>query len=358
MIKETDWKNVHILGRTIPEEGCLPMEWTASGVEFEINCSEFGACFEAGSNIYMPWISVIFDGYPITHMPVQDGEHEYIFFRGLDPSIKHHVRISKDFQPIPGDATCFLNLKYIIHDGSISKPADKKLKIEFIGDSITSGEGALGDRDEIDWISPYFSSVENYAVMTADELDADFRLISQSGCGVLSAWDNNPNGILGNVYDSTLAEYDDRSYDHSSWKPDVIVINLGTNDEGSFTNPAFTDPKTGKVYKNKKLPDGSYDPDDVRRFQLSVIEFLKHVREVNPGSYILWVYGMLGFAFSEIIEDAVNEYKSSTKDDNAAYMLLPETTWETFGSRGHPGPLSHKNASEVLIKHLKGILNK
>ena len=31
MIKETGWKNVLVLGRTVVKEGCLDLVWTASG---------------------------------------------------------------------------------------------------------------------------------------------------------------------------------------------------------------------------------------------------------------------------------------------------------------------------------------
>ena len=49
---------------------------------------------------------------------------------------------------------------------------------------------------EQDWIPAFFSSVNNYAVMAADRLNADFRLVSQSGWGIVSGWDNNPHTLL------------------------------------------------------------------------------------------------------------------------------------------------------------------
>ena len=52
-------------------------------------------------------------------------------------------------------------------DGEFDKVEEKSMNIEFIGDSITSGEGSIGAKKEDDWISMWFTSHNNYAVMTA-----------------------------------------------------------------------------------------------------------------------------------------------------------------------------------------------
>ncbi|HCI84582.1 MAG TPA: GDSL family lipase, partial [Lachnospiraceae bacterium] len=48
----------------------------------------------------------------------------------------------------------------------ITAPPEASLTIEFVGDSITSGEGSCGAQMEEDWISPYFGVENNYARMT------------------------------------------------------------------------------------------------------------------------------------------------------------------------------------------------
>ncbi|WP_341349716.1 hypothetical protein [Clostridium butyricum] len=47
----------------------------------------------------------------------------------------------------------------------------------------------------------WFSTTNNYAVITSKKLDADFRILSQSGWGVLCGWDNNPNHALPRYYE-------------------------------------------------------------------------------------------------------------------------------------------------------------
>ena len=89
-----------------------------------------------------------------------------------------------------------------VHTDGKLMPIEKKwLKMEFIGDSITSGEGTFGARQEEDWIPMFFSSLRDYAYLTAKELDAEYRVFSQSGWGVCNTWDNNPNGALQSTTD-------------------------------------------------------------------------------------------------------------------------------------------------------------
>ena len=353
MTEITTWEKVHICGRTVDRPGCLNLVWTGSGAEFEMNASELGIVLETGPHLYMPWISLVLDGEWIAHIPVQEGENKYMLFKGMDPSVTHKVRIVKDFQASVDDPSSYLYLKKIIVNGEIRKPAPKKYNIEFIGDSITSGEGALGAHEEMDWITPYFSSVRNYAFMVAEELCADYRSISQSGWGIVNGWDNNIHTTLPAIYHSTEAKRGVRDYDHSSWKTDAVVINLGTNDDFSFQNPPFTDPETGKVYQNSNLPNGEHDPEALKRIEKGIIDFVKDVRQSNPQAHIVWVYGMLGFGLGETIEKAISAYISVSGDGNAAFLKLPDTAEDAFGSRGHPGEKSHRASARVIADHLR-----
>lgn len=356
MTEITTWEKVHILGRTIDKPGQLNFVWTGSGVEFEMNASELAIVIETGAHMYMPWISLVLDGEWIAHIPVQEGENKLTLFKGMDPSVKHKVRIVKDFQASVDDPTSFLYLRKIIVNGEIRKPAPRKYNIEFVGDSITSGEGALGAHEEMDWITPYFSSVRNYAYMIAEEMDADYRSISQSGWGIVNGWDNNIYTTVPSIYHSAEAKRNVRDYDHSSWKADAVVINLGTNDDFSFQNPAFTDPATGKTYGNKNLSNGEHDPEDLKRIEKGIIEFLKDVRKSNPQAHIVWVYGMLGFGLGVTIEKALSSYISESGDKNAAFLKLPDTADDAFGSRGHPGEKSHRATADVICEHLRNVL--
>ena len=356
MHRDNSFENVHILGRGTKRDGYLDLIWTASGIEFDMNASELGIELWGGSSMTMPWISVCMDGKWLAHIPVQEGTNKITLFKGMDPNVTHRVRIIKDFQAEVDAPKNSLRITELLCDGRIRKPDEKKYRIEFVGDSITSGEGILGAHEELDWITPYFSSVRNYAVMTADALDADFRLISQSGWGVVCGYDNSPYKSVPAIYDSLNARMYVDDYDHDSWKADAVVVNLGTNDGGAFDSLPFTDPKDGKVNKNKKLADGSYDPESLARIEKGIKDFLKHLRQTNPEAHLLWVFGMLGWGLADAIEKAVSSYIDETGDKNAAFLKLEEAKGEAFGSRGHPGYANHKAASETIANYLKTVL--
>ncbi|SHI28645.1 hypothetical protein SAMN02745229_02796 [Butyrivibrio fibrisolvens DSM 3071] len=39
-----------------------------------------------------------------------------------------------------------------------------------------------------------------------------------------------------------------------------------------------------------------------------------------------------------------------------SYLALPDTKTDGFGSRQHPGPVSHKNAANVIVDYLKEVI--
>ena len=75
--------------------------------------------------------------------------------------------------------------------GEFLQLTEPKYRLEFVGDSITSGEGTVGAVYEEDWISAFFSAMNTYPRMVADALSAEYRVVSQSGWGIVTGWDGN-----------------------------------------------------------------------------------------------------------------------------------------------------------------------
>ena len=55
-----------------------------------------------------------------------------------------------------GDPESLLQICALETDGSFEPVEPRALKLEFIGDSITSGEGSIGAKAEEDWVSMFF----------------------------------------------------------------------------------------------------------------------------------------------------------------------------------------------------------
>ncbi|MDG0811103.1 SGNH/GDSL hydrolase family protein [Cohnella rhizosphaerae] len=313
-----------------------------------------------------PWISVLVNGAQVSRQMIAAGRHWLCVFRAMNEDTVKNVRIVKDTQAMSGDPSCLLQIRSVRCDGDFLPVTDKPLKIEFIGDSITSGEGAIGAACEQDWIPMWFSAIDNYAAMTAEALDAEYRIVSQSGWGVVTGWDNNPKSNLPDYYEQVcglLAGDRNRELgameanDFAAWQPDAVVVNLGTNDGGAFNSPEWRDPQTGETHKRRLNADGTMNEDDVADFERAVARFAGKLRRCNPGAHIVWAYGMLGTPMLSAIERAVDAYRAQSGDARVTVVRLPEMTADTAGARHHPGKQAHARAAAVLVGAIRPLLD-
>ena len=174
---------VRVLGRTTGTD-VVNLFWTGSGIEFIYTGSEIQVEVNADFDAYEPWLAVELNGVQISRVPLNKGKNEVCLFRGMTVGKPKHVRILKEVQAMhqdPGHLLQIVGLQYA--DGEFQQLPEPKYRLEFVGDSITSGEGTVGAVYEEDWISAFFSAENTYPSMVADALSAEYRVISQSGWG-------------------------------------------------------------------------------------------------------------------------------------------------------------------------------
>ncbi|WP_206109976.1 SGNH/GDSL hydrolase family protein [Paenibacillus albicereus] len=352
-------------GRTGTSRSPLALFWTGSGIELVVTGAELWLEVEASLGRYEPWFSMLVNGAPVSRQMAQEGRRWVPVFRGMNPHTAKRVRFVKESQAMSSDPDCALLLHGLRTDGELLPVPERARRIEFVGDSITSGEGAIGARSEEDWIPMWFSARDNYAWLTAEALDADCRILSQSGWGVLSGWDNDPRsrmpavyeqacGLLGGERNEALGARE--THDFGSWQPDAVVVNLGTNDGGAFRSPEWICRETGDRFKQRLADDGSFHADDLGAFEAAAERFLGRVRACNPQAWIVWAYGMLGLEMMPSICRAVDAHAKRTGDRRVAVFQLPAMTARTQGARQHPGTEAHRQAAEALAEHLRGLL--
>lgn len=361
----TGIEHLKVHGRTTSRLSPLTLFWTGSAIEFNAKGSELWIEVEAEYDHYEPWISIVINTCPVSRLMVTAGRHWICVFRGMNENVVKNIRIVKDVQAMSGDSGCALHIHDVMFDGQFLPVKEKPYKIEFIGDSITSGEGAIGAKSEEDWIPIWFSAIHNYAAITADALNADYRVISQSGWGVLTSWDNNPHanipeyyekvcGLLTGEKNEALGAFEE--HDFEAWQPDVVVVNLGTNDGGAFYSPEWKDERSGKTYKQRLNEEGTFHAEDLHTFEQAAVDFLIKLRKLNHHAHIVWAYGMLGLPMMPSIYRAIDSYTKRTGDRNVSAFQLPNTTDETVGARYHPGALAHEKAAKELTGYIKPLL--
>lgn len=115
----------------------------------------------------------------------------------------------------------------------------KKHKMEFIGNSITCGYGNEGLSKEC----PFSPETENnylaYSATTARNLNAEFYAIAYSGIGMVQNYDLANKQTMPLVYDRILADFPESKWNFENYTPDVVVLNIGTNDF-AHSNPDST----------------------------------------------------------------------------------------------------------------------
>ena len=354
-LKENNLIKVNARTTDSLDPACLV--WTGSNIELNVKCSELYMLMEGPYDMYECRIAVEINGCILSRFAISKEKQWVQIFRMMNSDVETNVRIIKEVQLMPQDEHHCLNVYAVKLDGEILPVKDKNLKIEFIGDSITSGEGAIGAKTDMDWISQYFAHTNSFPYLVGKELDADIRVFSQSGWGAYHGWDNNPKAAIPLYYEETASLLNGdyftnkgfkEKWDFNKWQPDYVVVNLGTNDDGAFHESAFRDPVTGETF-NLRMEGDKYNSDDLELVRKAMTDFILKIRKNNPKACIIWAYGMLGGSMVTTIEKAITE----SHDVNTHFIKLDDTTDETVGSRCHPGKKAHEKAAEKISNWIK-----
>ena len=377
MVKEYKPSEIEFLkihGRTTPGKDPVNLFWTGSAIEMNVRAKMVRIRYHADYVMFEPWIDVVIGGVRYQKLPLEKGTHEITIWKGAmfpgDQEIPlRNIRIIRDTPAMPGDPRTLVQIDAIITDGSFEKVDEPKMRIEFIGDSITSGEGGMGPVEEQDWVSGCFDALNNYGYLTAKALGADYESFSQSGYGYMWGWYGNSDENMPKFYDQVCGLLPDGpaadpgardAYDFSSFVPDFVVVNLGTNDVGAYSESGQESAKAMGFENTHVLDENGAIPEkDAETLRKGAFDFIAHIREKRPDARIIWVYGMLlqnsevlDKQMPEILSGAVDDYVKATGDKNVCYFQLPPTLEDEFGSRCHPGLPAHKKAAKALVENI------
>jgi lysophospholipase L1-like esterase len=253
------------------------------------------------------------DTYPIT---------------GLDPNTPHEVTIYKNTEAQKGSV---LFKGFDIKQGERLPPVRRARRMEFIGDSITCGYGDEGAnatcpfevklRDATNQSGevikkpngdPYVITMpvtENqylaYGSIAARALDADAVTVCWSGKG---AYKNYKDRFIRATDGSVIPDPDNAIAVPGLWEtrsvgsdgnpdlkwdfskeppaevPDVVVINLGTNDFARDSVPENRDPDK---LSGDNIPDKDMEkPEELQRFYEEYLKLVRSVRQHRPQAHI------------------------------------------------------------------------
>ncbi len=376
-INELPYYKVH--GRTNGSVNPLTAFWGDSGLEINVRARELWVTINSDYTFFEPWIDIIIDGVRRQKFMLQKGEQRICVYRcpGLQSAEELPVRNVKIFRGTPAmplDHRTLFQIVSLETDGEFYPLPERNTKIEFIGDSITSGEGATGGLPDEGWYPETFDIVKSYPFMTGELLNADIQLFSQSGWGFFCSWYGNQKEVLPPFYEETCSLVSGKhmeglgakeKWDFEKEKTDVVVINLGTNDAGAFSSDNHLVAESMGTLNEMNVDEaGNILPELRARMKERVISFLKTVRKNNKDAFIIWGYGMLSSSntdidkqMADLLTESVENYAQETNDKKVMYLKLPMTADEDMGSRGHPGEAAHKKVAMLLAKVIREKVN-
>lgn len=305
-------------------------EVVSSGVTCDYTASGFEACLNGGGSLTMKvnasgetFFTVYADGVRLDQrIRVAQGESE-VELTSFAESGVHHIRVLKQTEAL--NSLCVL--KSLTFTGELGeKPANRELFIEFIGDSISCGYGNYNYTAgaEKPGSAAYQDGTAAFPFLSAELLEADCSVVAISGIGVKNGFTSYCEG---DVYEKlSYLRGADRVFGFER-KPNLVVINLGTNDA------TFLD--RGKGSESE--------------FKAGVKTLLERVRALNGEKVpVVWAYNMMNDGCVAWIRDVMTEMGGVA---NGLYLC--ELIRNRDGGNGHPSGEAQKTAADQLAAFIK-----
>ena len=218
-------------------------------------------------------------------------------------------------------------------------PYRPERKIEFIGDSMTCGYGV----ETTDGKEGFSDETENhyytYAAMTARALKAEHVVVARSGIGIYRNYNGPKTGnadCMPRVYDQTMFGVDALKWDFASYAPDVVCVNLGTNDV-------------------------STDPYDKTMMENAYRDFYYTIRAKYPNAKIVFLSGcmLVGRRLEHVqfAMDAVVRQARLKGDENVFRFDMSSQDGKLgYGANGHPSLWQQEKMAGELTAYLRGLM--
>ncbi len=320
----TKKEEIRLLGKSFWEENAIALPWVDAGFTFSFHGQGVVIGFAPYENPQPVYLRVFVDDRYSFRFAVSNGA-EKITLDGLDGENEHTVKV---LLVTEGNPLRVNDVRLVGDELTVCEKPARKLRIAFVGDSITCGYGVLGPDGPCYYTYEQDSS-RSYAGMTAEKLGGEIFASASSGKGFVANCDGNREDLLlsQGFRQKTLT---DGVWDHQCYIPDVFVINVGTNDA------------CGGITDEEWIP--------------AAVAFMEEVRTAFPKVPIIYCYGMMDKTKLTAAEKAVAIFKE--KDGNA-YFLPTASVYDDpyeIGGVGHPNTHASKRVSDELSTLIRSIL--
>ena len=253
----------------------------------------------------------------------------------------HQMRIFKATEAQNGIVT----VKNVSAARIKNAPVATKKRIEFIGNSITSGMG--NDLKEIPcgngskWYDQH-NAYWSYATRVAQGLNVDFMLSSISGAGIYRNW-NSDGPTVPQQYKNTYLRLDSlQQWDFTRYTPDIVSIALGTNDL------SLGDGKTPRL------------PFDEKTYVTTYIEFIKTIYTNYANTQIVLLNSpMVDGNKGQILTGCLKKIQAAVMvemPEKKPIKVFEFKAVPATGCSGHPTKEEHAMMAQQLLPFMQGVL--
>jgi lysophospholipase L1-like esterase len=242
---------------------------------------------------------------------------------GLPPG-EHTITICKNTEASVG----YLEFVGFRCEGLVSMPPNQKRKMEFIGDSITSGnENDLTQFpcDSGEWYDQQ-NAYYSYGPIVARQMNSQWHLTSDSGIGLYHSCCQK-EFVMPQVFDNVSLSEDSIKWDFSLYQPDVVTICLGQND----------------------------GIQDSVKFCAAYVDFIKKIRSYYPKAQILCLSSpMANDKLRAVLKNylrAIVSYVNKQGDKKVDKFFFSRGF--NNGCGGHPDLNDHVSIAEELAGFVK-----
>jgi lysophospholipase L1-like esterase len=216
----------------------------------------------------------------------------------------------------------------------LAPPPAPTRRIEMVGDSVTCAYGIEGPDMNCGYTPDTQDQYLAWGSIAARNVGADVITTAWSGKGVVCNYGDDAAACIDPFpifYDRILPERADSQWDFSSWQPQVVVINLGTNDFSTLVDPTPA------------------------QFTAAYRTLLQHIRGKYPAALILCtVAPLLDGTDLATARAAIDAAVTATGDANIkSFTMDPTDPADGWGCDFHPSIKTHQKMATVLTARLK-----
>ena len=246
---------IEYTGRTVVNGEDVSYDWSGVYCRIRFNGPSLAVrCSDSGNSWFNVWVDKEMDPKEDSRFLINRKDTVIVLAEGLGKG-EHEVIIQKRTEGEQGRVTLH---SFITEAELLQADARRERHIEFIGDSYTCGYGTESSNRN----DPFKAETENcnltYAAIVSRYFNADYTLVSHSGQGIARNYDDYRRGYnMPDRYSHAFDEDENTEWtpEMVSYRPDVVVIYLMTNDFSCSRQPSigeFTSRYHELLHKVKK----------------------------------------------------------------------------------------------------------